>query len=63
MCLNCDGTGCYEISYKPFTQRKEKRGVHTVKLSRGTFLFTGVGPTGGSVTYEEFSRGKMPKNR
>jgi hypothetical protein len=61
ICLNCGGTGCDEIGYIRFTGRKERRDVHTVKRSAGSFIFTGVGPVGKSVTYEEFCRGKMPK--
>jgi len=61
ICLKCEGTGCLELSYKPFTQRKEKRGIKTVSFSRGSFIFSGVGATGSSITYEEFSKGKMPK--
>jgi hypothetical protein len=60
VCVNCQGTGCRKISYKPFTERKERRDVQTVRRSAGTFLATGVGPTGGQVTYDEFLRGKMP---
>lgn len=61
VCLNCDGTGCDTIKYTPFKGRKKRTGIKTVQLSRGTFLPTGVGPTGKSITYEEFLAGKMPK--
>ena len=60
VCLQCDGTGCHIIRYKPFIKRKGKRGVKTVRNSRGTFIATGVGATGDSVTYKEFLAGKMP---
>jgi hypothetical protein len=60
VCLQCNGSGCQEIRYKPFERRKGKRGVHTIRRSAGNFIVTGVGPTGGSVTYAEFQQGKMP---
>jgi hypothetical protein len=59
-CLNCEGTGCRTIDYEPFTARVDRTDVATVRLSRGTFIGTGVGPAGGSVTYDEFRRGKVP---
>jgi hypothetical protein len=61
VCLTCDGTGCEEIRYAPFTKRKSKRGIQRVQRARGTFLATGVGPDGKEyVTYAEFQKGKMP---
>jgi len=60
VCFRCDGTGCRKIKYTPFKKRTRRRGVQEVKRSRGTFIATGVGPTGGSVTYREFLDGKMP---
>lgn len=63
VCIHCEGTGCGKIVYTPFTGRKRRQGIHTVRLSAGTFLATGVGPRGGSVTYEEFLAGKVPKAR
>ncbi len=60
VCLNCDGTGCRSIEYTPFTGLKRRDDVRTVQRSRGSLIFAGVGPTGGSVTYEEFLRGKKP---
>lgn len=60
VCRECGGTGCKEISFTPFTRRKDKRGITTIRQSRGTFIDTGVGPTGRSITYQEFQQGKMP---
>jgi len=60
ICQSCAGTGCVEIRYEPFTERRRRSGVHTVRRSSGTFIATGVGPTRGSVSYEEFLRGRMP---
>ena len=60
VCLDCGGTGCQKIRYKPFTGRKRRAGVEKVQQSRGTFIATGVGPAGGVVTYEQFLAGKMP---
>jgi hypothetical protein len=61
VCLGCDGTGCATITYTPFTKRHGKRGIKVVRRSRGTFIATGVGGHGESVTYAEFQEGKMPK--
>jgi len=60
VCLGCGGTGEKKLSFIPFTKRKERRGIKIVRRSKGFFLPTGIGPTGGSVTYAEFKRGKMP---
>jgi hypothetical protein len=60
VCLRCDGTGCANIEYTPFERRKAKRGVHTVQRSRGSFIGTGVGPAGRSITYAAFERGEKP---
>ena len=61
VCISCQGTGRVELTYTPFTKRKGKRDIHTGRLSRGSFIGTGVGPAGGSVTYKEFQDGKMPQ--
>lgn len=58
VCLQCSGTGCDEISYTPFTERKRRKGIRVVR--QGSFLATGVGPVGGEVSYEEFLNGRMP---
>ena len=60
VCLVCGGTGCETIPYTPFTERKPKKGIKTVRRSGGTFLATGVGPTGKPISYKEFAKGKMP---
>ena len=60
VCLHCDGTGNDIICYVPFTGRKRRRGIKTVRRSRGTFIATGVGGTGKEVTYKEFLEGKLP---
>jgi hypothetical protein len=60
VCLRCDGTGRQKLSYKPFTVRKRRDGVETVKRSQGAFIGTGVGPAGAGVSYEDFLRGRMP---
>lgn len=61
VCLDCDGTGCRMMEYTPFTGLKRRDDVRTVQRSRGSLIFAGVGPTGGSVSYEEFLNGKRPK--
>ncbi len=60
VCVQCGGDGCQEIHYTPFTRRKGRRGITTVSRSRGSFIVTGVGPVGDSITYKEFHQGKMP---
>lgn len=60
VCLNCDGTGCQEIRYRPFVKRKLRKDVKHVHLSRGTFVAGPVGPAQDSVTYKEFLEGKLP---
>ena len=59
VCLRCEGTGCREIEYTPFTTRKRRGDVTTVRLSRGSFILS-CGPGGTSVSYAEFQSGKMP---
>jgi DnaJ-class molecular chaperone len=61
VCLRCQGTGCEDITYTPFIKRKERSDVHMVYLSKGSLIVTGVGKCGGSVTYEAFRDGEMPK--
>lgn len=60
VCVQCGGTGCDEIRFTPFTCRKGRKGIQKVMQSRGSFIGTGIGPTGGSITYQEFQQGKMP---
>lgn len=60
VCVQCGGTGCETIRFKPFERRKGKKGIDWVQRSRGSFIGTGVGPVGGKITYEEFEKGKMP---
>lgn len=60
VCLGCAGTGKSFVSYKSFTGLKKCLGIKTVRRSRGSFIATGVGPTGQEITYQEFINGKMP---
>lgn len=60
ICMNCSGTGCCTLSYIPFTGRKHKQGVTMVRMSRGSFIGTGVGGVSGTeMSYDEFKR-KIP---
>jgi hypothetical protein len=59
VCLGCNGTGRAEFQYTPFTERKLRRDIKTVSLSKGRFIFAGVGPTGDNITYKEFLEGKL----
>ena len=60
ICLDCKGTGARDLEYTPFTQRKPRAGIRTVQRSAGALIIGRVGPTGGSISYEEFRAGKMP---
>ena len=60
VCLNCDGTGCRVIEYAPFTSRQARSDVKWVQRSRGSFIATGIGPAGNSISYQDFLKGKMP---
>lgn len=60
VCLKCGGSGAAQLTYEPFAGRVRREGIQTVKRSAGTFIGTGVGPTGDGVAYEEFLAGKMP---
>ncbi len=60
ICLTCNGTGCEDIRYIPFKKRIPIKGVRTVRMSRGSFLASGVGGVGSSITYKEFKSGVMP---
>ena len=61
ICFDCNGTGCRELSYTPFSGRKERQDIEIVSLSRGRFICGPCGPGRQSITYEEFLTGKMPK--
>ncbi len=60
VCIKCSGTGRVDIEYTPFTGRKQAKHTHTVRLSKGSLVATGIGPTGSEVTYEEFLAGRLP---
>lgn len=60
VCLSCKGSGATTISYTPYTGRKQTRNVNIVRVSRGSFIGTGVGGVNGTeMTYEEFQQ-KVP---
>lgn len=59
VCSRCDGSGCAEVEYTPFTSRKRRSDVREVYLSRGNFILA-CGPIGKPVSYEEFMAGKRP---
>lgn len=60
VCIGCSGTGCFNITFTPFKQRKGKRGIKIVRNSLGSFIATGVGGVGRSITYKQFAKGEMP---
>lgn len=61
ICVNCDGTGQETLKYTPFEGRKTRNDISIVRYSRGSLIATGIGPVGGSISYQEFLNGKMPK--
>ena len=60
ICINCGGTGAEKHTYKEYTGRKHKTGVNKISYSRGSFIGTGVGAVGDSMTYYEFEK-KIPE--
>ena len=60
ICLDCQGSGCREITYTPFISRKRRDGINEVRVSRGRFICGPIGPGETSVSYDDFLNGKMP---
>lgn len=58
ICLECKGKGSKTITFIPFIGRVLREDILTVRRSRGTFISTGIGPTGNSITYQDFLKGK-----
>lgn len=56
VCLDCGGSGCKTIAYRPFKQRRHRSDIETVRLSRGKLVALGVGPEGKAINYSEFLR-------
>jgi hypothetical protein len=56
VCIRCQGKGWSTIRYREFTDRKKLKGVKSIRLSRGTFIATGVGGQGNAMTYEQFEK-------
>lgn len=56
VCLVCNGSGGIKQGYTEFNGRKRKRGIKVIHRSQGTFIGTGVGPVGESMTYAEFEK-------
>lgn len=61
VCLTCGGTGCKEMTYTPFTERKPRDDVRYVQRSSGSFIGASVGPRGGKITYQQFLSGQLPE--
>jgi hypothetical protein len=53
-CLVCNGTGKDLVFFVPFTRRKRRRGIVSVRISRGTFIATGVGGVGQGELYKDW---------
>jgi hypothetical protein len=56
ICVTCGGSGREVIFYRPFAGRREKHGVESVSRSRGSFIATGVGAVGESMSYADFKQ-------
>ncbi len=54
ICCNCGGKGWEVKSGEKFNGRKHKKGIKTIRQSRGTLIVTGVGGHGKVMTYKEF---------
>lgn len=53
-CLDCKGSGATTHTYTPYTGRQPREDIETVRESAGKLIVAEVGPTGDSMTYEEF---------
>jgi hypothetical protein len=62
ICLDCGGTGCHVIQYKPYQGRRRKRGINTIQASRGRFIVGPIGGGGSEMSYAEFEA-KIPAPR
>ena len=60
VCINCEGTGAQKLRFKEYTGRKRKKGISNINFSRGSFIATGVGAVGDSMTYGQFES-KIPQ--
>ena len=56
VCLDCDGTGCQVIHYRPYEGRRRKSGIKVIRQSRGRFILGPIGGGGSEMTYVEFER-------
>lgn len=57
VCHGCGGRGWAIHKYTEFTGRKRKNKIKIIRISRGSFIATGVGGINNSdMTYDEFRR-------
>ena len=60
ICLYCKGSGARDADdipakdHVPFTGRRRREGIHTVRQSQGTMVFSCGGRPGTEMTYEQF---------
>lgn len=59
ICLQCQGTGAVRMTFTPYTGRRRRNKIKTIRLSQGRLLATGVGGVGQGMTYAEF-QAKIP---
>jgi len=62
VCHGCDGQGWINHVYTEFEGRKRKRGIKSIRISKGSFIATGIGGQGVSMTYAEFKKKHPEKN-
>ena len=60
ICIRCDGSGCKEIAFTPFIEKKNRSDIQIVKRSSGSFIGVPFEPDSNSITYDEFQQGKTP---
>lgn len=63
ICITCGGTGCQVIRYIPFSQRRKRRGINVVRISRGRSILAGCGGVGDPISYAEFLKMSSGKAR
>jgi hypothetical protein len=56
ICLDCNGTGCKKLEYKPYEGRKRKYNINRIRRSAGRLIIGPMGGHGESMTYEQFKQ-------
>jgi hypothetical protein len=61
VCLDCNGTACKEIEYRPFSGRVRPNGMGRldhlkIQQSSGRLIIGPIGGAGEEMSYEEFRK-------